>query len=87
MAEFAPGVEFHEEPSKHFFVYRPGRPALRLDLEIDLESQSVRFGTSSSATGILQFRELASGEMRFRNGEKLMTVEEARDLLLKSFVS
>ena len=30
----APRVEFHKEPSRHFWIYRPEHPKLRLDVQL-----------------------------------------------------
>lgn len=84
--KLSPTVQFHTEPSRHFFVYRPGRPALRLDVELERDVPRIRFATDPSAVGHMGIEAFAGNETRLRNGDRLMTTEEAANLLLAPFL-
>lgn len=84
VADKLPAVEFHT--SKHFFfVHRPGRPELSLDVWLETEVPHVGFTTNLRTVGRLVIEAFAGNENRIRNGDRLMTVEETADLLLTSF--
>lgn len=79
-------VSFHKEPSKHFFVYRKGQIAMRLDVELADDLKSVQFRTSETARAHFGLRKLADGEVHLFNGERRITVDQAVDLLLAPFL-
>jgi hypothetical protein len=79
-------VSFHKEPSKHFFVYQKGQPALRLDVELADDLKSIQFQTSEATRASFSLRKLADGEIHLFNGEQRITIEQAVDLLLASFL-
>ncbi len=82
--KLSPAVEFHA--SRHFFfIHRPGRPELSLDVWLETEVPHIHFATNIRAVGHLVIEAFAGNENRIRNGDRLMTVEEAADLLLTPF--
>ena len=85
--KLSPSVQFHTEPSRHFFVYRPGRPALRLDVELENDVPSIRYATDRSAVGHMEIETFAANQTRLRNGDRLMTTDEAANLLLAPFLA
>ncbi len=82
-------AKYDFEPSKHFLVVRSGTPGLRLDVELESDSQSIKFATSNSPKSIGRFdlRLLADGSVQLFNGTSYITVEKATSLLLEPFLN
>jgi hypothetical protein len=85
----SPLVNFHFVPSDQFFVNRSGLPSLRLTVDLAKDCQSITFFTSNSPTTIGSFglRPLADGSVHLFNGARKLTVDEATNLLLDSFLN
>jgi len=84
--EKLPGVQFHTIPSKAFFAIRPGKPSLRMDVELDDQSDAIRYGSSPAAIGTLKLRQVADGEVLIFNGPQLLKADdEVARLLLACF--
>ena len=85
----SPLVNFHFVPSNQFFVNRSGHPSLRLTVELANDSKSISFATSNSPTSIGRFdlRPLGDGGVHLFNGDRKITIEEATNLLLDSFLN
>ena len=81
----APRVQFHKEPSRHFWVYRPQHPKLRPDVQLADDLKSIHFATSSSAECRFHLRTFAGGEVQLFNGPNRILIEEAASLILASF--
>lgn len=78
-------VAFHTEPSRHFFVYRAGRSALRLDVKVADDNQSIEFATDTRTTGRFRLAQMADGQIGLFNGEQRATTTRAATLLLTPF--
>lgn len=81
----APRVQFHKEPSRHFWIYRPEHPKLRLDVQLADDLKSIRFATSTTADCRLDLRTFAGGQVQLFNGPNLISIEDAASLILASF--
>lgn len=67
VADKLPAVEFHT--SRHFFfVHRPGRPELSLDVWLETEVPHIGFATNLRAVGRLVIEAFAGNRNRIRNG-------------------
>ena len=81
----APRVQFHKEPSRHFWVYRPQHPKLRLDVQLADDLKSIHFATSSTAECRFDLRTFAGGEVQLFNGPNRISIDDATSLILASF--
>lgn len=81
-----PAVECHA--SRHFFcVHRPGQRELSLDVWLQTGVPHIQFATDFKTVRRLVIEGFAGNQNRIRNGDRLMTIEEAADLLLTPFGS
>lgn len=80
-ARLSRAVEFHA--SRHFFfVYRPGRAELSMDVWLETEVPHIQFATNLKTVGRLVIEAVTGSEKRTRNGDRLMTMEEAEEIVV-----
>jgi hypothetical protein len=79
-------VIFRAEPSRHFFIYRKGRPSLRLDIELAPDSKTIHFAVTK-AQGCFVLRRSATGEIQIFLGSARVPVNAAANLLLEPFLN
>jgi hypothetical protein len=88
-------IEFQTAVPSGLIARKPCFPALRLTAWLKTEEHTIRFtiaktldhdSSARQTTGILRIRLFDDGQLYLLNGERLLTIEEASQLLLDSLL-